>query len=171
MSLENGRYRGLLYRALNPVYAREPLSGRGAALHGGRFNRKEIATLYTSLTPETAIREANQVGDLQPTTLVAYRADIGPIFDSRDMAALAKRQMTPETLADAGWRLRMIEGEAVPTQEFAEALIADGFVGLLVRSFAAGARDDQLNLVLWRWNGGEDDRLQLIDDQDRLSRI
>ncbi|MEO0622242.1 MAG: RES family NAD+ phosphorylase [Pseudomonadota bacterium] len=171
MSLDNGRYRGLLYRAHNPVYAREPLSGRGAALHDGRFNRKGVEALYTSLTPETAMREANQVGDLQPTTLVAYRADIGPIFDSRDMAALAKRQMTPETLADAGWRLRMIEGEAVSTQEFAEALIADGFAGLLVRSFAAGARDDQLNLVLWRWNGGEDDRLQLIDDQDRLSLI
>lgn len=171
MSLENGRYRGLLYRALNPVYAREPLSGRGAALHGGRFNRKGIETLYTALTPETAIREANQVGDLQPTTLVAYRADIGPVFDSRDTGALAERRMTPAALSDPGWRLRMIEGEAVPTQDFAEGLIADGFAGLLVRSFAAGARDTQLNLVLWRWNSSEEDRFELVDDQDRLSRL
>ena len=33
-------YRGKLYRALNPIHAREPLSGRGAALYGGRFNPK-----------------------------------------------------------------------------------------------------------------------------------
>ncbi|MEO1456886.1 MAG: RES family NAD+ phosphorylase [Pseudomonadota bacterium] len=171
MSLENERYLGLLYRALNPVYAREPLSGRGAAIHGGRFNRKGVETLYTSLTPETAIREANQVGDLQPTTLVAYRADIGPIFDSRDVGAMAARRMTQEVLADAGWRLRMIKGETVPTQTFADGLVLDGFAGLLVRSFATGARDDQLNLVHWRWNSGEDNRLELIDDQGRLSRI
>jgi len=27
-------YRGPLYRALNPIYAREPLSGRGAEHYG-----------------------------------------------------------------------------------------------------------------------------------------
>ena len=62
MPLKDGRYRGPLYRALNPVYAREPLSGRGAELYGGRFNAKGTPALYTSLDPATALREANQVG-------------------------------------------------------------------------------------------------------------
>jgi RES domain-containing protein len=163
------RYVGLLYRALNPFYARDPLSGRGASLHGGRFNRKGTPALYTSLAPLTAIREANQVGDLQPTTLVAYRTDLGPVFDSRDPAALAARGFTAADLADARWRARMIAGKPVPTQDFAAALLADGFAGLLVRSFAAGTTGTDLNLVLWRWTG-PDLRLDVIDDEGRLTR-
>ena len=83
------RYEGLLYRALNPVHARAPLSGAGAARFGGRFNRVGRPALYTSLAPDTALREANQVGTLQPTALVAYTADVAPLLDSRDPAALA----------------------------------------------------------------------------------
>ena len=81
-------YRGPLYRALNPIYAREPLSGRGAELYGGRFNPKGVPALYSSLTVMTALREANQAGSLQPTTLVSYDADIESVFDCRDEAAL-----------------------------------------------------------------------------------
>jgi len=170
MSLKDGRYAGLLYRALNPVYTREPLSGRGAGLYGGRFNPKGTATLYTALDPATALREANQVGDLQPTTLVAYRADLGPIFDTRDTDALAPYGMTAQGLADTGWRSAMLDGHLVPTQGFAVALIAEGFAGLLVRSFAHGTSEANLNLVLWRW-AGENNRLDVIDDENRLGRI
>ena len=84
------RFTGFLYRALNPVYARDPLSGRGAQVFGGRFNPKGTAALYASLSPVTALREANQVGALQPTTLVAYDADIRPVFDARDTKSLAE---------------------------------------------------------------------------------
>ena len=90
MPLDESRYRGPLFRALNPVYAREPLSGRGAEKYGGRFNVKGTPALYTALDPATALREANQVGDLQPTILVSYHADLGPIFDTREEAALAQ---------------------------------------------------------------------------------
>ena len=169
MTLDLGRYRGLLYRALNPVYARTPLSGRGAAIYGGRFNQKGRETLYASLTPETALREANQVGTLQPTTLVAYRADIGPVLDGRDDDALARYGLDQAALGAPDWRIRMLTNETVPTQNLAERLIADGFAGLLVRSFARGATDRSLNLVLWRWNTRDDDRLELIDDEGRLS--
>ena len=62
-------YRGPLYRALNPIYAREPLSGRGAELYGGRFNPKGVPALYSSLTVMTALREANQAGSLQPAMI------------------------------------------------------------------------------------------------------
>jgi len=102
------RFAGLLYRALNPVYARDPLSGRGAQVYGGRFNPKGTPALYASLSPVTALREANQVGALQPTTLVAYEADVRPVFDTRDAEALAGFGMTPEDLASAAWRDDMI---------------------------------------------------------------
>ena len=164
------RYTGLLYRALNPVYARDPLSGRGAALYGGRFNKRGVETLYTSLRLETAIREANQVGTLQPTTIVAYNADLGPVFDTRDKDGLARYSISPTELADDGWRTRMLADEAVPTQELASQLFNDGYAGLLVQSFARGALTDELNLVLWKWNEKAFGILTVIDDEGRLRR-
>ena len=145
------RYQGKLYRALNPVYASEPLSGRGAQLYGGRFNRKGTPALYLSLSVMTALREANQVGSLQPTTLVSYDADIARIFDCRDEVALLAEAMTPPALADSDWRDQMKASGEARTQAFARRLAAAGYHGLIVRSFAVGATDDDLNLVLWQW--------------------
>jgi RES domain-containing protein len=157
-------YRGLLYRAHNPVWSREPLSGDGAARFGGRFNRIGRPALYTSFAPETALREANQVGTLQPTILVAYRADIGPLLDGREQQALQPFLIAPAALADPAWRDRMLKGEPVPAQLLAEAAIVQGYAGIIVPSYARGAPADALNLVLWQWDG----RLELVDDDDRL---
>ena len=157
-------FTGLLYRTHNPVWSRAPLSGEGASRFGGRFNRIGRPALYTSLAPETALREANQVGTLQPVTLVAYRADIGPLLDGRDAAVLKPFGLTPEDLADPGWRDRMLAGQAVPTQDLAEAATLQGFAGIVVPSYARGAAPDALNLVLWVWDG----KLTLVDDDDRL---
>lgn len=163
------RFSGPLYRALNPIFAREPLSGRGAELYGGRFNSKGMPALYTSLTIITALREANQAGSLQPTILVSYEAEIENIFDSRDEAALKEEGMNFAALADASWRDQMKRpGEAL-TQAFARHLVGDGYNGLLVRSFAPGTAEDDLNLVLWRWGDAPPSRLVLVDDEQRLS--
>lgn len=164
------QYRGKLYRALNPIYARDPLSGRGAALYGGRFNPKGISALYTSLSVMTVLREANQVGNLQPTTLVSYDAEIGQVFDSRDEQALLAEGMDTTMLADSSWRDQMKATGEAETQAFARRLIALGYHGLLVRSFAPGARADDLNLVLWTWGDALPSRLTLIDDEGRLSQ-
>lgn len=164
------RFKGKLYRALNPVFAREPLSGRGAELYGGRFNRKGTPALYTCLSVMTALREANQAGRLQPTTLIAYDADIERVFDTRDGAELSRFGMTTSLLADPTWRDQMkTKGEA-GTQAFARELVSAGYHGLLVRSFAPGSTEDDLNLVLWRWGSVAPSRLTLIDDEQRLSR-
>lgn len=158
-------YEGLLYRALNPVYAADPLSGKGAQRFGGRFNVPGMAALYTSTAPETAIRESNQVGTLQPTTLVAYRADITPIFDGTDAAALAAFDMTPALLADPGWRIGL---QPAPTQRFAQALRRAGLAGILVPSYAKGAVAQSRNVVLWDWGNARPAFLQVVDDEGRL---
>ena len=163
------RYRGLLYRALNPVYAAEPLSGEGARRFGGRFNAKGVPSLYTSLSPHTALRESAQVGTLQPTVLLAYEADVEPVFDARDEASLAERGTTLEVLAADDWRARMLDGTLAPTQRFARSLVEDGFAALLVPSFARGACEGDDNLVLYAW-GGSSNRLRPIDDEERLRR-
>lgn len=164
------RYEGKLYRALNPVYAREPLSGRGAELYGGRFNPKGMAALYTSLSVMTALREATQVGSLQPTTLVSYDAEIETVFDSRDDAALAGEGIDAPGLSDPTWRDQMKATGEARTQAFARRLRTAGYNGLLVRSFAPGATAEDLNLVLWQWGPAAPSRLVLIDDENRLSR-
>ena len=163
------RFSGLLYRALNPVHAREPLSGEGARRHGGRFNPKGMPALYTSQSVMTAIREANQIGTLQPTTLVAYDADIGPIFDAEDPAARDAEGFTAEKLAADDWRLKMLADGKAPTQQLAERLKGEGFAGMQVRSFAKGATEQDLNLVLWVWGPDLPKRLRLVDDEGRLS--
>ena len=164
------RHDGKLYRALNPIYAREPLSGHGAELYGGRFNPKGVPALYTSLSVMTALREANQVGNLQPTTLVAYEAEIDGIFDCRDDAALAAEGMNAAAIADTTWRDQMRTNGEAKTQALARRLIGAGYNGLLVRSFAAGSTAEDLNLVLWRWSNAPPARLVLTDDENRLSR-
>jgi RES domain-containing protein len=164
------RYEGKLYRALNPIYAREPLSGRGAELYGGRFNPKGVAALYASLSIMTALREANQVGNLQPTTLVSYDAEIDRVFDCRNEVALATEHMDAEGLADPGWRDQMKASGGSRTQAFARRLMESGYQGLLVRSFAQGATGSDLNLVLWKWGSTGPSRLILIDDENRLSK-
>ncbi len=146
------------------------MSGRGAELHGGRFNPKGMPALYLSVSVMTALREANQVGNLQPTTLVAYGADIDMLFDTSDAAALAAHGMTPESLAANSWRDEMMKGGHSATQIFAQRLAQAGHNGLLVRSFAPGAQPDEVNIVLWRWSDQAPSRLVLIDDEGRLSR-
>jgi len=164
------QYYGPLYRALNPIYARQPLSGRGAELYGGRFNPKGTPALYASLTVMTALREANQAGSFQSTTLVSYEAGIERVFDCRDEAALEAEGMDTAALADSAWRDQMKANGEARTQAFARRLIADGFHAMLVRSFAPGADERDLNLVLWTWGDAAPSRLTLIDDENRLAR-
>jgi len=163
-------YNGELYRALNPIYAREPPSGEGARRYGGRFNPKGTPALYCSLSVMTAVREANQAGTLQPTTLVAYHAEIVDLFDTRDETSLEAERMEAAALAATTWRDEMMTNGEARTQTFARTLIAKGYSGLLVRSFAHGASENDLNLVLWHWGNGPPARLSLIDDERRLTR-
>lgn len=163
-------YDGKLYCALNPIFAREPLSGQGAALYGGRFNPRGVPTLYASLSVMTALREANQVGSLQPTTLVSYDAKIASVFDCRDEGALAAQGMTADMLAAATWRDEARTTREAKTQDFARRLMKAGHHGLLVRSFAPGSAAEDLNLVLWTWGAAAPSRLVLIDDEGRLLR-
>lgn len=64
------RLPGPLYRALHPLSAPEPLTGRWAAKFGGRFNRPGREALYTSLHPATAVREVNRTRRWQPMLFV-----------------------------------------------------------------------------------------------------
>ena len=164
------RFRGIAYRAHNPQWSWMPLSGEGARLHGGRFNRRGVPALYASLAPLTAIREAQPLGRaMQPLTLCAYEIDAEPVFDATDDECRRALGVTEADLACPTWEAEMLSGVVPASQGLADRLVAAGYVGMQVRSFTAGASPADLNLVLWQWGSGPAARVILIDDEGRLS--
>ena len=164
------RFRGLVYRAHNPQWSWAPLSGEGARRHGGRFNRRGIPALYTSLTPLTAIREAQPLGrPMQPLTLCAYEVDAEPVLDALDQERRRSLNVDESDLACPTWEADMLAGAIPTSQALADRLIAAGYAGMQVRSFAAGSGADDINLVMWRWGAARPVRVVLIDDEARLS--
>lgn len=157
-------YQGSLYRALNPIWARDPLSGEGAKRHGGRFNAKGRAALYTAMTVMGAVAEANQIGrPFEPVTLVSYDADLSQLFDASNPAHLDAHGIKAADLAADDWRLQMIARGSSTAQDITETLIAAGYHGLIAPSFAKGGPANARNLVLWHWPD-----LKLIDTEHRL---
>ena len=112
----------------------------------------------------------NQIGPLQPTTMVSFSADIDPVFDATGFGALAPYGLAPADLADDHWRARMAAGDPVPTQDFAARLIDEGFAGVIATSFAPAALPGDLNMVLWRWGDALPALLLLNDRDGRLAR-
>ena len=158
---------GRTYRAHNPRWAGDPLSGEGAARHGGRFNRKGVPALYTSLDPMTAWSEAQQafVFKPQPTTLVAYDVDCTRVADLTQRETLSTLGLAAEDLACA-WEDLADRDHTPPTWLLADRLIADGAHGAIAPSQAPGTRPDAANLVLWDRPG--EWGVEVIDDFGRL---
>lgn len=163
------RFQGLVYRAHNPQWSWAPLSGEGASRHGGRFNRYGVPALYTSLSPLTAIREAQPLGrSMQPLTLCAYKVDAEPIFDALDHEQCRILGVSGFDLTCPIWEAEMLAGVTPASQTLADRLITTGHAGMRVQSFATGTGTDDLNLVMWRWGHDRPARVVLIDDEGRL---
>ena len=165
------RFRGLVYRVHNPQWSWTPLFGEGARRHGGRFNRRGVPALYTSLSPLTAIREAEPLGrPMQPLVLCAYEIDAEPIFDALDEELCQASHVGASVLACSAWEAEMRAGYVSASQALADRLGAACYAGMRVQSFARGAVDGDVNLVLRRWGANRPVRVVLIDDEDRLGR-
>lgn len=163
------RFRGIVYRAHDPRWSWPPVSGEGARLHGGRFNRVGVPAFYASMSPATAVREASPLGHLlQPILLCAYEVDAEPMLDALDASQRRTHAATDDELRCPGWELDMYSGITPPSQALADRLIAAGFAGMRVPSFAPGAAADDINLVFWRWSDRGPSRIVLIDDERRI---
>ncbi len=166
------RFRGRVYRAHNPQWNWAPRSGEGARLHGGRFNRRGVPTLYTSLTPLTALREAQPLGrPMQPLMLCAYDVDAESVFNALSEECCRSLGVSKYDLACSTWEADMLAGVVPASQALADRLRAAGYAGMLVRSFAAGVGSDDRNLVVWKWGQDQLARIDLIDDEGRLSGV
>jgi RES domain-containing protein len=106
----------------------------------------------------------------QPTLLCAYEVDVEPVLDARNPEQRAALGVTALDLSCPDWEQRMLEGTIPASQRLADRLIAAGYVGMLVPSYAADSGADDLNLVLWHWADRRPSRVALIDDEGRLRR-
>ena len=167
ISIETGRLRGVFWRVLTPRWARDPLSGQGAAIHGGRFNEVGVAALYLSLDLPTAIEEYQQDIDFRPGTFCAYQVDVGPIADLTLDSNIRRLRVTKSDLLCDWKQIAFYENDTPPTWKIAKRL----------RSLCAGvmvpsARVSQSsNLVLWRWNDMRNNRVRSLDPSEELKKL
>jgi RES domain-containing protein len=162
---------GEAFRAHDPRWSWTPLSGRGAALRGGRFNWAGLEALYLSLSPMTAVREAagGLLHRLEPLLLCTYTIDCDDVTDLRTLAACAEHHVRPDDLACA-WASDLYAGRRPPSQAVARRLLDQGAAGMLAPSFASGAGPDDANLILWRWGPDLPHRVNVHDPSGRLPK-
>ncbi len=165
------RFRGRCYRAHDPAWAFTPLSGQGAAITGGRFNRKGEPTLYLSLDIMTSFGECTQgfTNRLQPLTMCEYDVDADGIADLHDDSGRAAHNVAYADLA-CGWLTFQLAGKQAPSWLVADRLKASGHNGMIVPSFVPGAGAANLNLVLWRWGPELPHKVDVYDPSGRLPK-
>ena len=163
------RFTGRCYRGHDPAWSFTPLSGDGAALTGGRFNRKGEPTLYLSLDIMTAVGECTQgfTMRLLPLTMCEYDVDCAPIADLRNDVSREALGVTHAELA-CPWLRHQLAGEQAPSWRVADRLKASGHYGTLVPSFVPGATAVNFNLVLWKWGSGLPHKVKVYDPSERL---
>lgn len=165
-------FRGPAFRAHNPKWSWQPLSGEGAALYGGRFNAKGRPALYLATDMATAMREVAHgfpTRLVDPIVIVSYAVDCADVVDLTSARVRRSHKVSEADLA-CGWLALQMDGKPVPSQQIAARLVSDGAAGILVRSFAPGSTTDNHNLVLWRWSDDLPHRVRIHDPDGRLPR-
>ncbi|MDR0275840.1 MAG: RES family NAD+ phosphorylase [Burkholderiaceae bacterium] len=126
-----------LFCAHAPQWASQPLSGAGAALGGGRFNRQGVQALYLSLEEITALREYQQTSPfLPPCTMCSYTVALTRLVDLRQ---LHRGPPWDDLWHDwrEDWRqLRFEQHIEPPTWVLADMVLAKGCTGIVFPSLA-----------------------------------
>lgn len=112
-----------------------PLSGEGAARHGGRANRPGVAAIYLALELETAVKEYQQLSPLLPPgTLVTYQVTLETIVDFRNGYDASTWDPIWEDFA-CDWReLWFNQRIEPPSWVIGDEVMAGGASGILFRS-------------------------------------
>lgn len=161
-------FKGLVFRAHDPRWSFKPTSGEGASLTGGRFNPRGQPTLYLALSTDGAILEAMQgfAGKMQPMLLCAYEVNLERITDLTNHSIREALSITEEQLA-CPWLLQDANQQVPDSWTIAKRLKEQKTQGILVPSYASGAKASHKNLVLWEWNTKT---VKAIDDFYRLPK-
>jgi RES domain-containing protein len=164
------RLQAVFYRGHDPRWSFSPLSGEGARIHGGRFNPPDVDALYLASTIEGVFVEMGHgfARRLEPLTIVTYDVDVDDIFD---LTTDQGRREANVELADmaCAWELDRAYGREPASWRIASRL-RESAPGILVPSFATGARADMHNLVLWKWGPDLPCRVSAYDPSGRLPK-
>lgn len=157
------RFKGAVYRAHHPNWNFEPTSGDGAVHHGGRFSPVGLPALYASLRPETAWLEAQQGFPFKARSLVmcVYDVDCEGVLDLTSDAGQEAAATSLKELA-CPWEVERDQGPA--TWRLSAGLRAKGCAAILVRSFAPGAGQADLNIVFWRWSYDVPNKVRYLEN-------
>jgi RES domain-containing protein len=151
---------------LSPRWASDPLSGAGAARHGGRFNAPGRKALYVSADFVTAVAEYEQELGIRPGVLCAYDVDVRGIVDLTSLD-VRTRLSVDEVVLRIPWKhLALVEQRRPPTWRLTERLASLGAAGIRVPS----TRSPGSNLVLFRWNEPEVGSVRVLDPLNELPR-
>lgn len=162
-------WHGPLWRMLAIRYQRDPWSGEGARLYGGRWNPVDVPALYLGTDHATAIAEYYQ-GLAKPGTLAPYRLAASAIADLTDGQGRPADAVIAAAMAAPWKRIAEIEHATPPGWTLAASLIEQGAEGALVPS---AQNPSGTALVLWRWcrsgERGEGAELTLLDPDNVLN--
>lgn len=163
-------FSGFAYRAHDPKWAFDPLSGEGAATHGGRFNPKGVPALHLATTLEGAVLEASHgfAYRFESLTICTYEIKAVELADLADDAILSEAGIDIEDLSSP-WMLEASEGNRPRSWAIYDKL-AKRWPGACVPSFARNARPEFRNIVLWQWNSGPQYRVSIFDPNSRLPK-
>lgn len=145
-----------IFRSIGTRYASdgELLSGRGAAIYGGRWNRPGILAVYASLDVITATYEAYQnfmatgfsPANIRPRVMAGAEARLSVVCNLASSAVRRKLGFSLKDLLEEDWQAIQASGEESWTQAIGRGCREVGFEGLIVPS---AARPKGKNLVLF----------------------
>lgn len=147
------------------------MSGDGAKSKGGRFNPVGVPALYLARTIEGCFLEQAHGFPIRfdPLTVCTYDLDIEEIVD---LTAKSGRRAANVQLSElrCSWAEDMAVGREPASWKIAKRLIGEGTSGIIVPSFARGARPDMHNVVLWKWGPDLPHRVLVHDPSGRLPK-
>jgi RES domain-containing protein len=140
-----GPFRGTVFRSVTPRYATSSdlLSGQGARKHGERWNPPaSFATVYTSLTPETALAETlahyrhYRIPESQamPRVFVAISVSLERVLDLTVGGVRHALGVSLVRMRREAWRRAQSAGREALTQAIGRAAFEAGLEGLVVPS-------------------------------------
>jgi RES domain-containing protein len=165
---------GEVFRATSVEYANRDdlLTGQGAKRTGGRWNPPgSFATVYLSLTPETALAEylahhryfGFKDSDAMPYVTVGIEATLGRVLDLTDGAVRRALRVSDARMTDPGWRkAKSLESL---TQALGRLCFEAEFDAVVVPSSASPG---SANLVVFPGNLTPPDSYLRIVNRDKL---
>jgi len=152
-------FNGTIVRSVSTKYANESdfLTGKGAAMYGGRWNHPGIVAIYGSTDILTATMEAYQqfltfgfsLSSLQPRVTAGAKIVLQEVIDLTAPFIRRKIGFSRNELVNEDWRAIQMSGDESWTQAIGRGALNAGFEGLLV---PAAQNPKGTNLVIFPEN-------------------